>query len=251
MSEPSDRTPDTPLRHTCAHARRLGLQEQTRECVDQLGHPELIVGEVLDAFRTIEEWSRTAEIAWPDEPVDALVLGHEDSGEIFYPTREISVVREPCSFTCLASRVHPLGAVAGPESAHDGLDFVGVSCDDSRTPVLGTVESEHDTSAYPLLLRGLACLAEMSPGAQIERLNEHFFLGLLGSRPSFDLYLVLRDHWQRDEKTALEQLTRDLAEKLKAAIKQHTSFPDILRHIVCLRMNAERFDGRLRFDWRV
>ena len=129
-----------------------------------------------------------------------------------------------------------------------------VTCDATRAPVLGVVQSESDHSAYPLLLRALACLAEMASRSQFERLNSGPFLGTLGSQPSFDLNLVLWDvpaAPASETHTTIEQLTRDLAERVKRAVRRHADFPRILRDVVCLRMNAERFDGRLRFGWRV
>jgi hypothetical protein len=82
-------------------------------------------------------------------------------------------------------------------------------------------------------------------------MDRQFFLGALGLRPAFDLNLVVWDHAEEDERATLDQLTRDLAEKVKGAIREHARFPEILRDIVCLRMNPARFDGRLRFCWRI
>ena len=85
----------------------------------------------------------------------------------------------------------------------------------------------------------------------IARFNRSHFLGVLDEAPCFDLHIVLADHWVRDDRTTLEQLTRDLAERLAHTIIGQSGLPAILRHIVCLRMNTERFDGRLRFEWQV
>ncbi len=102
-----------------------------------------------------------------------------------------------------------------------------------------------------MLLRGLACLAELASYSQLERLSKRLFGGALGAKPSFDLELVLWDPSGREEASPLEQLTRDLSEKIKAVIRSDTEYPRILRDVVCLRMDASRFDGRLRFAWRV
>ena len=128
---------------------------------------------------------------------------------------------------------------------------MGLRCDATNAPVLGAVQSELDTSPYPLLLRLIACLAEMAPSAQVERLNAQFFKLTLSRTPCFALTLITWEYVEDDTRSPISQLTRDLAEVVKAAIDTVPHFPGILREIVCLRMNPERFDGRLRFDWRV
>jgi hypothetical protein len=253
MRDSNDGAPDSQLRRTYQCARNLDPSEQIRECVDQLQHPEIVVAETLEAFRAIDLLVGSRELPPPGDPVDLDAIDLEELGsELFYATREIAVVGEPCGFTSLGSNVDPLGDLRpSAKGERAGLDYVGLTCDGTRTPVLGTVESQLDTSAYPLLLRGLACLAEISPPAQVERMDRQFFLGALGLRPAFDLNLVVWDHAEEDERATLDQLTRDLAEKVKGAIREHARFPEILRDIVCLRMNPARFDGRLRFCWRI
>jgi hypothetical protein len=252
VSDARDSVPDSQLRRSYERARSLDFEGQMRECVDQLGNPEVIVEETLEAFRVVEAWAGSRELPPPGEPVELDAVDLEElASEFFYSTREVAVLGGCGAFTSLASNVDPLGDLRpGEKGSRDGLDFVGLTCDEARTPVLGCVQSRSDTSAYPLLLRGLACLAEMAPEAQVARMNRQYFLGALGPRPAFDLDLVL---WEGDgrEQESLDQLTRDLAEKLKHAIRRHGRFPEILRHIVCLRMNPARFDGRLRLAWRV
>jgi hypothetical protein len=113
------------------------------------------------------------------------------------------------------------------------------------------VQAPGDATAYPLLLRLLACLTEVAPSAQLERVNRLHFKGIAGPETRFDLNLVLWERSDEPEMTPISQLTRDLAENLKAGAQACEQFPDLLRDIVCLRMNPDRFDGRLRFDWRV
>jgi hypothetical protein len=253
VSDAIEEHPHTGLRRSYERVRAFGFPEQIRECVDQLGHPEVVVGEVLEAFHRVEEWARSRELPPPGEPVDISAIDLEElSREDFYSTREITVVGRRYSFTCLATDVDPLGDLLPSRAGgREGLDFVGLTCDAHRTPVLGVVQSERDTSAYLLLLRGLACLAEMAPEVQVERLNKQFFLGAVGRRPAFDLHLVVWDEPGSGERTTLEQLTHDLAEKLKLAIREDDRVPNLLHDIVCLRMNRARFDGRLRLAWRV
>jgi hypothetical protein len=254
MTDPCDHAPVTSLRRTYERARNLTLAEQVEECVDLLGHPEILVTEMLDAFCCIDDWVDTAVLPPLDETEEFGVVDLDDlANEIFYSTREIAVLKEPCGFTSFSSDVDPLRELrpAKKKGERDGFDYVGLTCDPSRTPVLGVVQSDRDTSAYPLLLRGLACLSEMAPAVQIERMNRQFFMGVLGPEPRFDLNLVVWDNWERNDRASLDPLTRDLAEQVKAAILERGRHPGILRDIVCLRMNPKRFDGRMRFDWRV
>jgi hypothetical protein len=165
MRDSNDGAPDSQLRRTYQCARNLDPSEQIRECVDQLQHPEIVVAETLEAFRAIDLLVGSRELPPPGDPVDLDAIDLEELGsEVFYATREIAVVGEPCGFTSLGSNVDPLGDLRpSAKGERAGLDYVGLTCDGTRTPVLGTVESQLDTSAYPLLLRGLACLAEISP----------------------------------------------------------------------------------------
>jgi hypothetical protein len=252
MSGSTHSIPLTLLRESYRRARSLGLAEQVRECADQLGSPQLIAAEVLDAFTTIDSCFDPDDLR-PQMRAEASPVERDESSEgLYYATREIVVVGEPCSFTCLASSVDPLvGIGRAGETEPEGLDYVGLSCDSTATPVLGAVQSERDSSAYPLLLRLLACLAEMAPPAQVQRLNRDVFKGVLGDRPVFDLNIVLREGVEEPDRTCLCQLTRDLSEKLKATIRENGRFPQILRDIVCLRINPARFQGRMCFEWRV
>ena len=181
-------------------------------------------------------------------PTSAELEGDGDSTGVFYPSREIAVLGAPCSFTCLATGLDPLGA---GEGGRDPIDYAAVTCDGDRTPVLGAVQSERDASAYPLLLRGLATLVEVASSERLAALDESVFRGLLGRPPRFDLDLVLFDEWDHSERTTIEQLTRDLAENAMALIRSDPSCSGLMRSVVCLRMNPNRVDFRLRFGWRV
>jgi hypothetical protein len=113
------------------------------------------------------------------------------------------------------------------------------------------VQSARETSAYPVFLRLLAALSEMAPDEQVRRLNEPCFRGVLRADPSFDLVLVLWDEKQGSERVPLAQLTRDLAERVKEALRAHPRWARLMRDVVCLRINPSRFDGRLRYEWHV
>jgi hypothetical protein len=109
MTESSDRAPVTDLRRSYERARNLTLPEQIEECVDLLGHPDILVTEVLEAFRFVDEWAETAALPAPVETEEFGVIDLDDlANEIFYSTREIAVLNEPCGFTSFASDVDPL-----------------------------------------------------------------------------------------------------------------------------------------------
>jgi len=243
----------TPLRLNYERARAVDVAGQLRECIDVLENPDIIVSEVLDSFHAVERAFEQGVLR--PEILTARSEEHierAEEPEWFYQGRDLSVHGDSCSFTCLSSNVEPIPLNDdGEKQFADGFDFVGIACNEGARPVLGTVQSETDASAYPLLLRALVGLAEMAPVVQLERLRRQFFMGALPQSPSFDLMLVT---WSRDEtaeRTPICQLTRDLAELVKRTILEHSSFPGVLNDVVCLNMNPDRFDGRLRFDWRV
>ena len=215
-----------------------------------LENPGLIEDEVIESFRAIERAFQQGDLD-PDQLHGSAGAESEiESCDWFYEGRDLSVLGDSCSFTCLASRVEPLPR-SNREGSCEGFDYVGLTCDSTPTPVLGTVQSDVDSSAYLLLLRGLAGLVELAPFQQLERLNRERLKGLLRSGMSFDLTLVTWEFFEEEERTPISQFTRDIAELVKLAISKRASFPFVLRDVVCLRMNPDRFDGRMRFDWRV
>jgi hypothetical protein len=227
--------------------RRLSLSEQLVDCADQLGYPDVLAADLSSSLEMIRAW----RAALPEETLPkglAAIDGEADADGVFYPSREIAVLGAPCSFTCLATGLDPLGA---GDTSRDPIDYAAVTCDGERTPVLGAVQSERDASAYPLLLRGLATLAEMASSERLAALDESVFRGLLGRPPRFDLDLVLFEEWDQGERTAIEQLTRDLAENALTLMRRDPSCSGLMRSVVCLRMNPTRVDFRLRFGWRV
>jgi hypothetical protein len=248
--------PQTCLRATYERVRGLPLDEQVRDCVDQLTHPEVLLEEMLDAFQAVA-------LAFASHEGPAPVPAWARAGEIethardarvpfFYPGRDVSVIRGRRAFTCLQVDLDPLSGfpIVGA-GAGGGLDFIGVTCDESATPVLGGVQSARETSAYPVFLRLLAALTEMAPEEQVRRLNEPCFRGVLRPDPSFDLVLVLWDETEESQRVPLAQLTRDLAERVKETVRAHPRWSHLVRDVVCLRMNPTRFDGRLRYEWHV
>lgn len=248
--------PQTCLRASYARIRALPLTEQVRDCVDQVTHPEVLVEEMRDAFDAVTlafachdgptpvpEWARAGEIE---------TYGRDARAPLFYPGRDVAVIGGRRAFTCLAVDLDPLsGFPIEGAGEGGGLDFIGLTCDETATPVLGGVQSTRETSAYPVFLRLLAALTEIAPEKQLRRLNEPCFRGTLREQPRFDLALVLWDEKDHTDRVPLEQLTRDLAERVKRAIEVRPHGGAGLRDVVCLRMNPDRFDGRLRYAWHV
>jgi hypothetical protein len=246
------------LRDSYLRARSLGFQEQLHECVDQLQNPELFAIELVEAYQEIAEQLPALESPGKRSAPADEGAGEPDREGFFYPSRDIFVVRDSSSFTCLARDVAswPEPSDADPSvDAADGFDYAAITCTASPRPLLGVVQGKTDGSAYPLLLRGLAGLCEIAHIPQLERLDRSCFRGLLGSVPRIDLHLVLHDAWTdanaAPERTPISQLTHDLAELAKSSLEATPRFPPVLGDIVCLHMNPERFDGRVRFDWRI
>ena len=248
--------PQTCLRSTYERVRQLPLSLQMEDCVDQLTHPDVLVEEMRDAFDAVTlafashdgptpvpEWARAGEIQ---------AYGRDARAPFFYPGRDVAVIGGRRAFTCLAVDLDPLsGFPIQGAGEGGGLDFIGLTCDETATPVLGGVQSRRETSAYPVFLRLLAALTEIAPETQLRRLNAPCFRGTLREKPAFDLGLVLWNEPASSERVPLAQLTRDLAERVKRAVRSHRQGGSRLRDVVCLRMNPDRFDGRLRYDWHV
>jgi hypothetical protein len=248
VTDPGRAAPTTALRASFERARALRPEQQIDECVDQLSHPELIVAELVDALQTVESWLAANEASAGDDECESrnreptLVEGY------IYEGRDLFVLGQPCAFTCLSTNVNPLPGTESPDpKLSSGLDYVGLTCDETTTPVLGAVQNPGDATAYPLLLRALTCLSELAPQLQTERLNQRFFRGALDDEPVFDLNLVVWDDREESEVESIPvyQFTRDLAETVKRATLERVEIPRILRDIVCLRMNPNRFDWRV------
>jgi hypothetical protein len=91
----------------------------------------------------------------------------------------------------------------------------------------------------------------MAPVIQIKRLNYQFFKGALPPEPSFDVFLTTWNFEEGAERTPICEFTRDISELVKGTFRERSEFGGVLNDIVCLQMNPARFDGRMRFDWRV
>jgi hypothetical protein len=236
----------TALRALEMRTRALPLDRQMAECIDLLQSPEFVVEDLVrsvDQIRQVGKASRQLDI----------VSGqNRGSDAFFYPSRELFVQGDRCSFTCLATDVGFREPSAADTDGPDRIDYAAVTCESRPFPLLGFTQSCETESAYPILLRSLSSLIELTKPRCFDVLDREIYRGILGPAPAFDLVLVL---WDEDDvvdpRRPLCELSRDLAEVLKSTLDAEPRFPPILHDIVCLRMNPKRFDGRLRFVWRV
>ena len=246
MADPTWEKTTTPLRALEQRSRGLPLGGQMAECVDLLQAPELIEADL--------EASVATAMAPAPRP-ESFVAGSDDPDRrdgFFYPSREISVLGDGGSFTCLATGVALARAAGGEGLSPRPIDFTAVTCEARPFPLLGFVQSAEDESAYPLLLRAFSSVIELARPEILAVLDREVFRGLLGATPLFDLSVVLWDDDREDDpRRPLCELGRDLAERLKANLLDSSRFPPVLRDVHCLRMNPARRDFRLRSAWRV
>jgi hypothetical protein len=239
------------LRALAERTRRLSLDAQMVECIDLLESPEYVIDDLL---RSVGE---ARDLVAPSGRVEIVSADPSDESPFFYPARELFVQGDGCSFTCLATDVDFSDGESSAESLEQAsrphaIDYAAVTCESRPVPLLGFTQHSETESAYPILLRGLSSLIELTRPRRFDALDRDIYRGLLGPVPVFDLALVLWDDDQKsDPRRPLCELSRDLAEVLKTTLLSEPRFPPVLNDIVCLRMNDKRFDGRLRFVWRV
>jgi len=252
MSASEQETARTALRSLELRTRALPLEAQMVECVDLLQSPEFVVDDLVRSIEQIRDAGPAVG------RVEIRSKSEDEPDEFFYPSRDLFVQGDRCSFTCLATAVEFVDDLEEIPSAEDEaakpcrIDYAEVTCESRRLPVLGFTQSADNDSAYPILLRSLSSLIELAKPRRFDVLDREIYRGLLGPAPAFDLTLVLWDDEEvPDPRRPLCELSRDLAEVLKRTLGDEPRFPPVLRDIVCLRMNPKRFDGRLRFVWRV
>lgn len=255
-SDPPEAGLRTLLRASYQRIRALPEERQLEECVDLLENPDLLVAEFVESCCVVEAHvagrSARGVSTAPPEPSEAeeLVL------EYFYSGREIAVAdgRAP-GFRCIASDVLPLWGMRRGGAEREGLDYVALGVeswvDSKPRPALGAVQSAVDSTPLCVLLRLLACMAELAPKPQRERLDGELFGGALGSEPAYDLQLVLFDTASGPEVSTLHELTRDLAEVVKLSALDDPLFPRVLGAISAFRMDPDAFEGTLGLCWSV
>jgi hypothetical protein len=236
----------TPLRELELRSRGLSLADQMAECVDLLQSPDVISADLEASVACVMD---------PGSVMPPLALRCDDpEGRegFFYPSREISVLGDGGSFTCLSTGIEFRGGEGGHEGESRPIDYAAVTCEARPFPVLGFVQSADDESAYPLLLRAFSTLIELARPESLDALDREIYRGLLGAAPLFDLAVVLWDDDRDDDpRRPLCELGRDLAEILKSTLNSSKRFPPVLNDVLCLRMNPARQDFRVRSAWRV
>ena len=235
----------TELRSLAMRTRALPLDAQMVECVDLLQSPEFVVEDLVRSVEQVREIGPRAG--------RVTLISDEEAAQdgFFYPSRELFVLGDRGSFTCLATSLgfNDDGVDANPSNR---IGYAAVTCESRPVPILGFPQSSETESAYPILLRSLSSLIELTKPCRFNVLDREVYRGILGPAPAFDLCLVLWDEDDAvDPRRPLCELTRDLAEVVKATLSAEPRFPPVLNDIVCLRMNPKRFDGRLRSVWRV
>ncbi len=258
-AQPDGGTPSAPIsiRALEERTRSLSLEQQMAECIDLLQFPELVVDDLLRSVaeaRGLDSEGARGGVR-PPGPRETL---HQSDADVrtgfFYPTRELFVQGDGCSFTVLATDLDFRTDAAATHDDPDRrvIDYAAVTCEARPFPVLGFTQRSENESAYPVLLRALSSVVELTRAHRFDLLDRDVYRGLLGPAPVFDLALVLWDDEAIDDpRRPLCELARDLAEMLGSTLAAEPRFPPILNDVVCLRMNNKRFDGRLRFVWRV
>jgi hypothetical protein len=242
----------TALRERYERSIKLDESEQTRECVEYLEHPEILVAEFSDSHLGAEAWGI------PDGPIemctDAPMRRLTDPPlQQLIETPDV-IVRDgdPYTFRYVAREIATLQA--GPnespaERRRVGVNYAGLIEGDEPVCVLGVVDPNGGRAPYLTMLRLLTCLAEMSAGPQLACLNESVFKGALGASPTFELQILVTGPRPAEPVLPLGLFTRDLASAFVSRIREEWDVPNLLRAICCVRMNVERFAGELTLDW--
>lgn len=252
----------TSLRARFERACRKDVDGQTRECVEYLQNPEILLAEFSDSFLMAEAYdtseqdfrSQELPIAIPRRRSDQVVR------RLVASAADLRVTGgEPYRFRYVARDIVPLWTACGAPEGDDegarikGLDYVGITREPYPAPVLGVIVQPGTPAPYLALLRALTCLAEVSTESQMERVNKFLFRGLLSLPAAVDLHLLTVQCDETTETTALSQLTRDLADVFSARIREEWQVPNVLRRIFCLQMPHPRqpFDGTIATLWRI
>ena len=95
-----------------------------------------------------------------------------------------------------------------------------------------------------------ACLALVlgATAARAQTLPQGFSLDIIVNDLEFPTAVVFTPDGRMFQN---ERLTGNVRVIEAGALVAEPRFPPILNDFVCLRMNQKRFDGRLRFVWRV
>ena len=265
MREPSERQATTTLRARYERTCALDVQGQTRECIEYLQNPEILIAEFTDSFLMAEAFdAREQDFRSAELPIAIRKRQTDDAVRRLVGAPRLSLIGfEPYRFRYVARDIVPLWTAGSGMETGDltdrrrfkGLDYVAITQEPNPVPILGVVVPCEVTAPYVSLLRGLTCLAEVSTESQVARVNRYLFRGVLQCPTPFDLHIlsVKREGKEALEPPPLAQLTRDLAEAFSARIREEWHLPNLLRHMLCLEMVGPRieFDGTLSVSWHV
>ena len=265
MREQSEHKATTTLRARYERTCGLDVDGQTRECIEYLQNPEILIAEFTDSFLMAEAFdAREQDFRSAELPIAIRKRQTDDAVRRLVGAQRLSLVGfEPYRFRYVARDIVPLWTAASGMESGDlddrrrfkGLDYVAITQEQNPVPILGVVVPCEMNAPYVSLLRGLTCLAEVSTESQIARVNRYLFRGVLQCPTPFDLHVlsVKKDGNEAEEPPPLAQLTRDLAEAFSSRIREEWHLPNLLRHMLCLDMVSPRteFDGSLSVRWHV
>ena len=246
----------TALRERYQRSATLDIEGQTRECVEYIEHPDILVAEFADSYLTASEYDRSSEEFWtPPDDLPRRRISDDVTDQLMRASQVRLLEKPERAFRYVAREIFPLRAELGGHTEGDrrsaGLDYVGLQSEDCAVPILGVIEVPEDRPPFLCLMRLLTCLAEVSTEAQLKRANRFLFKGALGDAPSFDLHVIAADQGEPEEYLRVAQLTHDLSEVFHARLREEWQFPNLLRHIYYLDFDSKAFDGSLGVLWRV
>jgi hypothetical protein len=265
VHEHSERQATTTLRARYERTCALGVDAQTRECIEYLENPAILIAEFTDSFLMAEAFdAREQDFRSAELPIAIRKRQTDDAVRRLVGAACLQVTGfEPYRFRYVARDIVPLWTAGSGYEGGDladrrrfkGLDYVAITQEPDPVPILGVVVPGELPAPYLGLLRGLTCLAEVSTESQVARVNRYLFRGVLQCPTPFDLHVLVckKDPKEASEAHPLEQLTRDLAEAFSSRLHEEWHLPNLLRHVLCLEMPQPRveFDGTLRVLWHV
>ncbi|MEM7410315.1 MAG: hypothetical protein AAF430_08785 [Myxococcota bacterium] len=207
--------------------------------------PDVLVAEFLESYYQVEG---KLDPEREDERLEASLA--EIVLEPYFDSLELHSQMGPKTetITCLSGAFAPVAGEQHPALERSGVDFVGVR-QGRESLVFGVTDPEGEDSPFVLLLRGLNCLAELSPPFQMARLGRHVLKNRVGQDARFDLQLGIPKRERGPSELSLWVLTRDLAEVFKARIAEEAQFRGEIGLIECVEL-PDGENAALRVRWR-
>jgi len=249
-------------RYFALKAPGMNVSTRTAECDKLLNDVSPLVSDFVSAVRT---W-RSSSYDLREEPFYPLGTRRvpKQRGTIIVTDhlkkqKAISLTSSsPCSFTYRDREISPLRTPRGrfsdgslaTRSGLGGIDYVGVTLDETPIPVLGEIKVESDADPFYAFVQLLTYLSELCSDAQTARASKFLFGGQVSSATSWDLHILLADFNDRGERGPLIERTNDLVAKFKAGLASRGERNPIGR-VRCLRMATATFNGSLDETWVV